>query len=85
MFEGTYQTFLDRHGANLFKKIPSTNRAQLCAVIHSVPDSITGSELRELVKKVRKIAEEVFITHMSTDYYASFGKKWDEFVDLMAA
>jgi hypothetical protein len=50
-----------------------------------VPDDIEGKSLRGLVKEVRKVADEVYITHLSTNYYASFGDKWTEFVDLMAA
>lgn len=85
VFEGTYDMFVKRHGAKLFKNIQDSHRDQLCAVIHSVPGSVEGSDLRELVKRVRKVAEEVFITHLSTDYYAHFGGKWEQFVDLMAA
>lgn len=53
--------------------------------MHSVPESVEGSKLRDLVREARKVADEVFITHLSSDYYASFGTKWAEFVDLMAA
>lgn len=84
VFEETYDTFLQRRGARLFRNIPNSNRTQLCAVIHSVPDNVEGSELRGLVKEVRKVADEIFITHLSTDYYANFGGKWEEFVNLMA-
>ncbi|KAF7163456.1 hypothetical protein CNMCM5623_008357 [Aspergillus felis] len=84
VFEATYDTFQERHGANLFTAIPESNRSQLCAVIHSVPESVEGSALRGLVKQVRKVADEIFITHLNTDYYASFGQQWPEFVDLMA-
>lgn len=85
VFEGTYTSFQERQGANLFTDIPDSNRTQLCAVIHSVPDTVEGSELRGLVKESRKVVDELYITHLSTDYYASFGSKWTEFVDLMAA
>ncbi|GFF31705.1 spherulin-4 [Aspergillus udagawae] len=84
VFEATYDTFQERHGANLFTAIPDSNRSQLCAVIHSVPESVEGSALRGLVKQVRKVADEIFITHLDTDYYASFGRQWPEFVALMA-
>ncbi|GIK01240.1 hypothetical protein Aspvir_005272 [Aspergillus viridinutans] len=84
VFEATYDTFQERHGANLFTAIPESNRSQLCAVIHSVPESVEGSALRGLVKQVRKVADEIFITHLATDYYASFGGQWPEFVELMA-
>lgn len=85
MFEAAYSTFQERRGAKLFTAIPDSNRSQLCALIHSVPDSVEGSELRGLVKEARQVADEVFITHLSSDYYANFGTKWVEFVDLMAA
>jgi hypothetical protein len=85
VFEETYGTFQERHGAKLLTAIPDSNRTQLCAVIHSVPSSVEGSGLRGLVKQVRSVADEVFITHLSSNYYASFGTKWAEFVDLMAA
>ena len=85
MFEATYDTFLERQGADLFRNILDSNRSQLCAVIHSVPDNVEGPELRGLVKRVRSVADEIFITHLSTDYYSSFGDKWDQFVNLMAA
>ncbi|PKY07970.1 cell surface spherulin 4-like protein [Aspergillus campestris IBT 28561] len=84
VFEASYATFQERHGAKLFEAIPNSRRGQLCAVIHSVPDSVEGSKLRGLVKQVRRVADEVFITHLSTDYYASFGDRWSEFVSVMA-
>ncbi|KAL4782043.1 Spherulation-specific family 4 [Aspergillus varians] len=84
VFEATYDLFQERDGARLFEEIPESDRSKLCAVIHSLPDSVKGSELRGFVRQVRRIADEVFITHLSTDYYASFGSKWDDFVSLMA-
>ncbi|PWY92701.1 cell surface spherulin 4-like protein [Aspergillus heteromorphus CBS 117.55] len=84
VFEATYDTFLERQGARLFENIPNSTRSQLCAVLHSVPDSVDGHQFRDLVKQMRKVADEIFITHLSTDYYASFGGQWQEFVDLMA-
>ncbi|KAL5001215.1 Spherulation-specific family 4 [Aspergillus recurvatus] len=84
VFEATYDTFQERDGARLFEAIPDSNRSQLCAVVHSLPGSMEGSELRQFVKQVRRIADEIFVTHLSTNYYASFGGKWDDFVSLMA-
>ncbi|KAL5339249.1 Spherulation-specific family 4 [Aspergillus crustosus] len=84
VFEAAYDTFQQRNGAKLFEAIPDSSRSQLCAVIHSVPASVEGAKLRKFVKTVRQVADEVFITHLSTNYYADFGGKWDEFVRLMA-
>ncbi|KAJ5780689.1 hypothetical protein N7457_005849 [Penicillium paradoxum] len=85
VFEAAYTTFQERQGAKLFTSIADSDRSQLCAIVHSVPEAIEGKSLRSLVKEVRKVADEVYITHLDTDYYASFGSKWTEFVDLMAA
>lgn len=85
MFEETYSTFQERLGANLLTPIRGKDRTQRAALIHSVPESVEGSELHHLIKTVRKVADEVFITHLSTDYYAKFGSKWAEFVDLISA
>lgn len=85
VFEGTYDTFQERHGAKLFESIKNSNRSQLCAVVHSVPDTVRGNHLRSLVKQLRQVADEIFVTHLSTNYYASFGDGWGEFVDLVAA
>lgn len=71
VFEATYDTFQEHCNAKIFKNIPDSNRSQLCAVIHSVPDSVRGPQLRSLVKQARKVAEEVFITHLATDYVPS--------------
>ncbi|PYI01131.1 cell surface spherulin 4-like protein [Aspergillus sclerotiicarbonarius CBS 121057] len=84
VFEATYDTFLERDGAKLFEEIPNSTRSQLCAVVHSVPTSVEGTHFRDLVKQVRRVADEIFITHLDTDYYASFGGQWEAFVDLMA-
>ncbi|KAJ6157375.1 hypothetical protein N7470_004967 [Penicillium chermesinum] len=81
--EAAYDTFLERNGTRQLTEIPSSNRTQRAALIHSVPDSVAGSKLRGLVKQVRGVADEVFITHLSEDYYANFGDRWSEFVDLM--
>lgn len=85
MFEETYSTFQERYGANLLTPIRGKDRTQRAAMIHSVPEGVAGSELLHLIKTVRKVADEVFITHLSTDYYAKFGSKWAEFVDLISA
>ncbi|KAJ5538062.1 hypothetical protein N7494_007541 [Penicillium frequentans] len=85
VFEETYSTFQERLGANLLTPIRGKDRTQRAALIHSVPECMEGSELRQLIKTVRKVADEVFITHLSTDYYAKFGSKWAEFVDLISA
>jgi hypothetical protein len=69
----------------MLSNIPNSTRSHLCCVIHSVPDHVTGREFRRLVKDVRKVADEVFITHLTQNYYESFDSMWGEFVDMMAS
>jgi hypothetical protein len=85
VFEDTYDTFLQRNDANVFMQVANGNRSQLCTIIHSVPDDIQNSQLHGLVKRARSVADEVFVTHLNTSYYAGFGQGWNDFVDLMAA
>ncbi|KAL1986696.1 hypothetical protein VTN96DRAFT_5901 [Rasamsonia emersonii] len=84
VFEDTYETFVQRNNAKMFTNIADGNRTELCVIIHSVPDSIQASALRSLVKDTREVADEVFITHLSSDFYANFDPNMGEFVDLMA-
>ena len=85
IFEATYETFKERNGAGMLSNILDAGRSQRCCIIHSVPDNVTGHEFLRLVKDATKIADEVFITHLTQDYYQSFDRRWAEFVDLMAS
>lgn len=85
VFEETYNTFQERVKANVLRDIPNSDRGQLCCVIHSVPNNVTDTNLRDLVKDARNVADEVFVTHLSEDYYAGFGEGWKDFVELMAS
>lgn len=69
----------------MLSNIPNSTRSQLCCVIHSVPEHVKGRNFRSLVKDARKVADEVFITHLAQRYYESFDGSWGEFVALMAS
>ncbi|KAK2781198.1 hypothetical protein FQN53_000742 [Emmonsiellopsis sp. PD_33] len=84
LFESTYDTFEERKD-EVFQNFTGHDRAQVCCVIHSVPEDVTGEKLESLVKDARTLANEVFVTHLSEDYYADFGTQWAEFVNLMAS
>lgn len=85
IIEDTYDSFLKRHEANMLKTISHGNRSQVCAIVHSVPNSVQDDRLRDFVKQLREVANEMFITYLSTDYYNSFGGSWVDFVALMAS
>ncbi|OJJ48197.1 hypothetical protein ASPZODRAFT_61882 [Penicilliopsis zonata CBS 506.65] len=78
VFEATYDTFLERHAAGLFAAIARDPRAQLGVLVHSVPDTVQGAQLHDLVAQVCRVADQVFITHLAVDYYAGFGGHWEE-------
>ena len=85
IFEATYDTFQEHNTVAMFDSVPNGYRSKLCCIIHSVPATVTGRKFRRLVKDARKVADEVFVTHLSEDYYASFDSRWGEFVKLMAS
>jgi len=84
IFEADYETFQLRKRANILSSIPNSTRSELCCIIHSVPNDVTGQKLRGLVKDARGIAGEIFVTHRTYQYYESFDDGLWEFVDSMA-
>lgn len=83
VFEDTYANFLKRNSDHTFTQIQDSNRSALCTIIHSVPENIQGADLKSLVRAARTVSDEVFLTHLDTGYYASFGPNWADFVNLM--
>ncbi|KAH8694064.1 Spherulation-specific family 4 [Talaromyces proteolyticus] len=85
VFEDTYATFLQRNDDHVFTQIPNFNRSTICTIIHSIPENVQDAELKSLVGDARKVSDEVFLTHLDTGYYSSFGPNWSGFIDLMAS
>lgn len=69
----------------MLNTISHGNRSQICAIVHSVPNTIQDDRMRDFVKQLREVANEMFITHLSTDYYSNFGGSWVDFIALMAS
>jgi Spherulation-specific family 4 len=85
VFEGSYETY-ETHSlgpaiASLERSI--TNRAGVACIMHSVPKAIAKWEMDDTVKELRKVADSIFITELSVDYYSSFGATWQQFLEEM--
>ncbi|KAH0537521.1 hypothetical protein FGG08_005696 [Glutinoglossum americanum] len=86
VFEETYQTYqLAPSSKTLQDKLASLpyGRSRYCYLMHSVPKSMGGADLRRLVDGLSKYAGYLFLTDLSDNYYASFGSKWLDFIDAM--
>ena len=51
-------------------------------MINSVP-TMDMDNLRKFVTQLSQLAEFLFITNNSQDFYESFGRQWANFVDVM--
>lgn len=85
VFEGEYDAY-ETHNigqaiASLERRIPTGT--EVACIMHSVPKAIAKWEMEETVQELRKVADSVFITELSADYYSSFGPSWKAFVDEM--
>jgi hypothetical protein len=49
-------------------------------MVHSVPER----EVEALVTELRQRGGYVFVTNLTMNYYESFGKSWEKFVECMA-
>lgn len=85
ILEDTYDTFLERQGADMLTNISHGNRSQVCAIVHSAPSFQNNSQMRNFIKQLRGVANEMFVTDLSQNYYSNFGGVWADFVALMAA
>lgn len=56
------------------------SRSHTSYMINSVPED----KVREFVFALSERAEYLFITDLETNFYASFGKSWGAFIEVMA-
>ena len=76
-FEDSYKAYADQQ--QTLASLP-LDRSRYGFVLHSVPTSIN---LKGLVDKMSRHAEFLFVTDLNQDYYESFGKDWNSFIDVM--
>ncbi|KAI9733675.1 MAG: hypothetical protein M1834_003277 [Cirrosporium novae-zelandiae] len=83
VFEERYSTYRAR---NSYKELRAVHegRSRKTILMHSVPDSLTLKEDRDLVHDMRRVGANLFLTHLASDYYARFDPKWSEFIRYMS-
>ena len=79
VFEQAYAMFKDESvqeslGSGRYEK------AAASIIVHSTP----VEEIKGLVDELKGMAEYLFVTDLTEDYYSSFGAGWDTFVDAVA-
>ena len=55
----------------------------MACIIHGVPSSVENKVHSEIVRELRGLAGNVFVTGLGVDYYAKFCERWQEFVREM--
>jgi hypothetical protein len=60
----------------------SKDRSKYSIMVNSVP-SMTSDNLRSYVSGLSKLAQYLFITDNTQDYYESFGSDWAEFASVV--
>lgn len=59
-------------------------RDNLATIVHSMPNSVNAKAATSLVKDLRGVSSNVFVTGLSVDYYSSFWSGWEGFVQDVA-
>ena len=79
VFEESYTTYQTK--VNSLTALPS-DREGYSIMVHSVPDMST-SDLKKFVDQLSNIAEFLFVTDNSNNYYESFGTDWTDFAGVV--
>ncbi|RDL38735.1 uncharacterized protein BP5553_03075 [Venustampulla echinocandica] len=90
VFEGAYDTYQKYKMQKNITTFLSQNskictRDNLATIVHSMPSSVSAKGQMSLVKDLRGISRNVFVTGLSVDYYSSFWNGWEGFVQDVAA
>lgn len=85
VFEGGFDTYRAHNLGHAIMELQDgiANRTQLACIMHSLPETIEEGNIKNLVRELRKLAGNVFVTELSVDYYSSFGTSWKSFVAEM--
>lgn len=86
VFEGTYSTYQIygfKDSLASFHSTAKTTRDALGVIIHNLPSTISTTDQERFLGDVRDVAGSIFVTGLSTNYYASFWEGWGAFVDEM--
>jgi hypothetical protein len=76
VFEGSYQAYQEQ-------EVLPPSRLQYSYVIHSMPVSMSETDLRNFAYTLSAQTGLFFLTDLSQDYYESFGPDWRGFIEAM--
>lgn len=79
VFEESYANYLT--GVKSLEALPTT-RSNYSIMIHSVPD-LSSSKMKDFVDDVSPLAQYLFITNNTANYYESFAGDWAEFASVV--
>jgi len=79
VFEESYPAYQAKHAS--LESLPA-NRSAYSFMINSVP-IMDVDNLRQFVDKLSQLAEFLFITSNTEDFYESFGRQWDNFTSVI--
>jgi len=86
VFEGTYSTY-QIYGfsktISRFLDAGDIDPESAAVIIHSLPSEIWEADQLGLLRQVKSLVGNVFVTGLAADYYASFWEGWEEFVGRM--
>ncbi|CAL3971982.1 unnamed protein product [Diplocarpon coronariae] len=86
VFEEAYETYQNNDSHKIisdFEHSSGTERSAMAVLMHSLPATLSNKEQTSLVRNLKLVAGNVFLTGLSVDYYSSFGDGWGDFVDDM--
>lgn len=78
MFEQSYSRY-KACGDGERRALASYDRKGCSYILHSVPKG----QMRSVVQDMRRRAEYIFVTELSSKFYESFGPSWSEFIRAM--
>jgi hypothetical protein len=79
VFESAYSDYANRISS---LRTRSKDRSKYSIMVNSVP-GMTTDDLRSYVSKLSKLAQYLFITDNTQNYYEAFGSDWGEFASVV--
>ncbi|KAF4632537.1 hypothetical protein G7Y89_g5584 [Cudoniella acicularis] len=88
VYEGSFDIYIQEAMAkniSAFRSQYNVKREKLGVIVHSMPTKVTATKERQLVRDLRDLVGNVFLTGLNIDYYEHFWTGWRTFVREMAA
>lgn len=86
VFEDDYSSWLNRSASvEALPQVKGSDRANYSVMINSLPASVNKNKatLESFVDSLSKVAEYIFVTNSTQNFYESFSSDWLDFVAAM--